>query len=150
MKSIQTTICSVVLAGLSMTAMADTFSWVDNNGRKAYADRAPIGSKYSVTPHAKPADIPVQVPATPSSTYFPTQLASYDVDPRARVAYEAESASAIRERDRNQNRECLSIKHKIDRISSSRNFTVDPETGRSLEERTLKEANDLYGAVCRG
>ena len=145
MKTIRIAICAVALAGFSMSTLANTYSWVDANGQKFYSDRAPIGMIYSVKYHAPPS--PSTPPTVPPSISAP-MLAAYSGDPRMLNAYAADASSAIKERQRGQARECLSIQQNISRISSSRNFTVDQETGRSLEERQIREAQELYNAVC--
>jgi hypothetical protein len=61
----------------------------------------------------------------------------------------ADASSAIKERDRTKSRECLAIQQNISRLSSSRNRSIDPDTGGSLEETRVREAQQLYDSICR-
>lgn len=151
MKSIQTTTCSVVLVGLSMSAMANTYSWEDRNGRKTYSDIPPVGVTYTVKYHATPTTAPRLVDSsahTPVAAQPALVAMTTAGDSRIRDSYIADAGSAMRERNRSQARECLGMEQSMARISSSRNRTIDPETGGSLEERQLREIKDSYSALC--
>jgi hypothetical protein len=151
MKSIKTVCCAVVLAGLSMSAMANTYSWVDSNGRKNYSDIQPVGVSYSVKYHAsqRPTPQPIHSSSHTPVVAQPALVAMATAgDSRVRDFYIADASSAMRERNRTQARECLGMEQSMARISSSRNRTIDPETGGSLEERQLREIKDSYSALC--
>lgn len=145
MKTIRIAICAVTLAGVSMTALSDTYLSINEKGQKVYSDRAPIGVPYTVKFHSDPSpSIPrTAPPSVPAPSYT-----SYAGDPRMIDTYAADASSAIRERRRGQTRECLGLQQSINRLSSSRNYTVDPETGRSLEDRQAREAQESYNALC--
>jgi len=66
-----------------------------------------------------------------------------------RDTYTADASSAIKERERAQAKDCVDIQQNIARLSSSRNRSIDPETGGSLEERYVREAQERYNALCR-
>ena len=130
-------------------AFADTYAWMDNNGRRVYSDRQPIGVSYKVTRHGQPENArAVSTSITAQPVGYLTTSSVADTESRQPRIFAADAASAIQERDRSMARECLAIKFTMERLSSSRNFTIDPETGRSLEERLMKESRDRYSALC--
>jgi hypothetical protein len=147
MKTIRIAMCAVALAGFSVSCFADTYSWVNKDGQKMFSDRPPVGISYIVKVHAPPAPyspvVVMQFPAQSTMVAF-----GGGGNPRVNDAYAADSASAIKARNRNQIKECLGIQQSISRMSSSRNFTVDPDTGGSMEERNIREAKELYGVIC--
>jgi hypothetical protein len=145
MKTIRIAIFAVALAGFSITSFADTYSWVNKDGQKIFSDRPPVGTPYVIKANA------------PSAPYSPAVVPQYGTqsntaanggNPRINETYTADSASAVKERNRGQSRECIGLQQNISRLSSSRNFTVDPETGGSIEERRIQDAKNLYDATC--
>lgn len=140
----------IVLAiAICTAAFADTYIWTDSNGRKNYSDRAPVGVLYKTVAHPKPVDVPVVEKKIYKPVSFEQPQVAFQVDHVAREMRIAQAASEIKERDRSKSRECISLQQTISRLSSSRNRSVDPDTGGSLEESRARETQQMFDALCR-
>lgn len=149
MKPISVVAAAVVLSAHCLSAFANTYSYKDSNGQRVFSDRPPVGVPYEVKVHPKPVDTPVVARSVVTPVSMPSALVVAGYDPAARQMQIADAASAIKERDRAKSRECLSIQQTISRLSSSRNRSIDPDTGGSLEETRAAEAKQLFDTVCR-
>jgi hypothetical protein len=139
----------VVLSAHSLSATANTYVYKDGNGQRVFSDRPPVGVPYEVKVHPKPVDAPIVERRIASPVSLPNAFAAPSFDPVARNMVVADAASAINERDRKKAAECISIQQTISRLSSSRNRSIDPDTGGSLEERHARDAQQVYDSICR-
>ncbi len=149
MKTVKLASALVLLSLQCVSALANTYIYKDSNGHAVYSDRIPVGVVYSVKVHPKPVDTPPVERRVVTPVTLPFAFPSAGIDPGAREMLTADASSAIKERDRTKSRECLAIQQNISRLSSSRNRSIDPDTGGSLEETRVREAQQLYDSICR-